>query len=102
MYNKIDINSINVGKLDEVVLTTQDRKFYHMALEDNVFWPKNNFRPSQYVAYYFTDNCPNYRKKLTHIAKVKYMFHNVTIDEVLTSIPEFQELPNFSRFKQRA
>lgn len=102
MYNRIDIATKTVQELNEVVLTTQKDIFVNMALEDNVFWPYANFSPSQYVGYYFTKNCPNFGGTLSHIAKVKYIWHNVTIDEVLTSIDEFKDLPDFQRFHSRA
>jgi len=102
MYNRIDIQKMQVKDLHEIVLTTQKPEFLNMALEDCVFWPYANFTPSQYVAYYFTKNCPKYGLTISHIAQIKHIWHNVTIDEVLTSIPEFQTLPDFNRFKQRA
>ena len=102
LYNRIDIKSMELNKLNEVVLTTQNKKFYKMALEDQVFWPTSNFKPSQFVAYYFTSKCPVYSMTISHLAQIKNIWHNVTIDEVLTSIPEFQNLPDFKRFKERA
>lgn len=102
LYNRIDIKSMSVKELNEVVLTTQNENFYEMALQDHVFWPYSNFTPSQYVAYYFTKSCPKNSMLISHIAQIKYIWHNVTIDEVITSIPEFRKLPNFERFKERA
>lgn len=102
MYNRIDIETLPIKDLYDVVLTTQNSSFFNMALEDWVFWPYSNFSPAQYVAYYFTKDCTLYGKTISHIARIKYIWHDVTIDEVLSSIPEFNALPNFDRFKQRA
>ncbi|WP_459195725.1 hypothetical protein [Wukongibacter baidiensis] len=102
MYNRIDIKSLPIKELNEVVLTTQRPKFYDMALKYCVFWPYNNFKPSQYVAYYFTKDCPNYGKSLSHIAQIKHIWHDVTIDEVISAIPEFQQIEDFDDFKESA
>ena len=102
VYNRIDIDSLPLSQLHEIVLTTQKPEFFDMALEDCVFWPYANFSPSQYVAYYFTKDCKNYGGTISHIARIKHIWHDVTIDEVFSSIPEFNNIPDFNRFKQRA
>ena len=114
MYNKIDIEEKPLKKLlkKEVVFKTQnDEKngiFVDMALENQVFWPHNNFSPSEFVAYYFTEGCKNIPardkikpKTISHFARIRYIFHNVTIDE-LKEIDEFIKLPTFESFLEKA
>lgn len=102
LYNRIDIEKLSLEEMHEVVLTTQNNKFEDMALKYNVFWPKNNFSASQFVAYYFTKDCKNTPKTVGYIAKIKHIWHNITIQEVLTSVPEFEKIPNFEEFKNLA
>jgi hypothetical protein len=102
MYNRIDIDQRPLSDLNEVVLTSQDAHFYDMALTNCVFWPRNKFSPSQFVGYYFTKSCPEHGGTLSHIARIKHLWHDVTIDEVLTAIPEFRNIPKATEFAKTA
>lgn len=102
LYNKLVIDDFKVKDIYEVVLTVQNKEFERMALDCNVFWPKNNFSPAQYVAYYFTKNSSENQGTISHIAKIKYIWHNITIDEVLSSTKEFELIPNYQNFKNLA
>ncbi len=102
MYSRTDIDSLPVGELNEVVLTTQNAQFAEMAIEDCVFWPYARFRPAQYVAYYFTRDCPDYVLSIPYVARIEHIWYDATIDEVLTAIPQFKNLPDFQRFRERA
>jgi hypothetical protein len=102
MYNRIDIDQLPLFRLNEVVLTSQSDEFFDMALTHRVFWPKSNFSPSQFVGYYFTMPCRSYAGTLSHIARIKHLWHNVTIDEVLTAIPEFKNIPEADKFAAQA
>ena len=102
MYNRIEISKLPLEELDEVVLTTQDDNFMDMAINDNVFWPSVNFAPSQFVAYYgLASNKLFSPKKISYIARVQYLFHNVTINE-LPTIPQFSKLSTFKSFLKKA
>ena len=103
LYNKKDIESLPLKEINEVVMTTQNSNFLAMALEDYVFFPYSNFSPSLLVAYYFTNNCPpTYARKITHIARIRSIWHDITIKEVLSTIPDFEKyVPDFLRFKKR-
>lgn len=102
MYNRIDIDQLPLSSLNEVVLTSQDDNFFDMALTNRVFWPRYNFSPSQFVGYYFTRSCRSYGGTLSHIARIKHLWHDVTIDEVLTAIPEFSTIPGAATFAAKA
>jgi len=91
-----------MSDLNEVVLTAQSADFFEMALTNGVFWPKNKFSPSLFVGYYFTKLCPSHGGTLSHIARIKHLWHDVTINEVLTAIPEFKNIPGATTFAQNA
>jgi hypothetical protein len=105
LYNKIVIEDYKVKDLSEVVIATQNKQFSKMALENNVFWPYANITPSQYVGYYFIKEIDsNLSMNLAYIAKIKFLFHNVTIAEVLDSIEDFNDfnINDLKTFKTRA
>lgn len=95
MYDKKIIAHMPSGKLDDVVVQTQEPWFMEVAKRYCVWFPSGALeygqRPSRYVAYYETDREGNQcRKQIAYLAKIKTIWNRITLGDA-RELEEFHD-----------
>lgn len=95
MFEKIVVDELVVGALQDVRLTTQWPWFMDVALRHRVWFPdgklQHGFAPTRWVAYYQTAENRDNESQITHIARNLIFWNAITFDDAL-DIPELNPL----------